>query len=72
VPIVELVPLHESYDLIIRVDGLRVSTFREFYDRVRDVRAGEIVYMNVLDNRDRVQVPLQITSAVPPPESWVR
>jgi hypothetical protein len=64
VPIVGSVPLHESYDLIIGVDGLRVSTFLEFYDRVRDVRAGEIVYMNVLRNGHRVQVPLQITSAV--------
>jgi S1-C subfamily serine protease len=72
VPIVESVPLHESYDLIIGVDGLRVATFLEFYDRMRDARPGEIVYLNVLRNGHRVQVPMQITSAVPPPQSWVR
>jgi S1-C subfamily serine protease len=72
VPIVESVPLHESYDLIIGVDGLRVATFLEFYDRMRDARPGEIVYLNVLRNGHRVQVPMQIASAVPLPQSWVR
>jgi S1-C subfamily serine protease len=72
VPIVESVPLHESYDLIIGVDGLRVATFLELYDRMRDARPGEIVYLNVLRNGHSVQVPMQITSAVPPPQSWVR
>jgi S1-C subfamily serine protease len=35
VPIVELVSLHESYDLIIGVDGRRVTTFLELYEQVR-------------------------------------
>jgi hypothetical protein len=72
VPIVESVPLSEAYDLIIGVDGARVTNFMDFYDRMRDVQPGEVVYLNLLRNGKRVQVPLQITSALPPPQSWVR
>jgi hypothetical protein len=71
-PLVGSVPLHESYDLVIGIDGFRVASFLDFYERVRDTRPGEVVYLNILRNGHRVQVPLQITSAVPPPESWVR
>lgn len=71
-PLVGSVPLHESYDLIIGIDGVRVTGFQDFYERVRDTLPGEVVYLNVLRNGQRVQVPLQITSAVPPPETWVR
>jgi hypothetical protein len=72
VPIVESVPLGEAYDLIIGVDGSRVTNFIDFYFCMRDVQPGEVVYLNVLRNGRRVQVPVQITSAVPPPQSWVR
>jgi hypothetical protein len=72
VPIVESVPLHESYDLIIGVDGTRVSNFADLWGRMRMVRPGEIVYLNLLRDGHRVQVPMQVTSAVPPPQAWVR
>jgi len=72
VPIVESVPLHESYDLIIGVDGTRVANFADLWEQMRMVRPGEIVYLNVLRDGHRVQVPMQITSALPPPQSWVR
>jgi hypothetical protein len=72
VPIVESVPLGEAYDLIIGVDGSRVSNFMDFYDCMRDVQPGEIVYLNILRNGHRVQVPLRITTFLPPPQSWVR
>ena len=72
VPIVESVPLHESYDLIIGVDGTRVTNFADLWERMRMVRPGEIVYLNVLRDGHRVQVPMQVTSAVPPPQAWVR
>jgi len=71
-PLTGSIPLHESYDLVIGIDGFRVASFLDFYERVRDTRPGEVVYLNILRNGHRVQVPLQITSAVPPPESWVR
>jgi PDZ domain-containing protein len=66
------VPLGEDYDLVIGVDGSRVSNFLDFYDCMRDARPGEIVYLNILRNGRRVQVPLRITTSLPPPESWVR
>jgi len=72
VTIVESVPLGEAYDLIIGVDGARVANFLDFYDCVRNVQPGEIVYLNVLRNGRRVQVPLGITPSLPPPQSWVR
>jgi C-terminal processing protease CtpA/Prc len=72
VPIVESVPLHESYDLIIGVDGTRVTNFADLWERMRTVRPGEIVYLNLLRDGHRVQVPMQVTSAVPPPQAWVR
>jgi S1-C subfamily serine protease len=72
VPIVESVPLGEAYDLIIGVDGARVANFLDFYDCVRNVQPGEIVYLNVLRSGRRVQVPLRITTSLPPPQSWVR
>ena len=72
VPIVESVPLHENYDMIIGVDGARVTNFADLWEHMRMVRPGEIVYLNVLRNGHRVQLPMQVTSAVPPPQSWVR
>ncbi len=72
VPIVESVPLGEAYDLIIGVDGARVTNFMDFYDSMRDVQPGEVVYLNLLRNGRRVQVAVQITTALPPPQSWVR
>jgi len=72
VPIVESVPLHESYDMIIGVDGTRVTNFADLWERMRVVRPGEIVYLNLLRDGHRVQVPMQVTSAVPPPQAWVR
>jgi S1-C subfamily serine protease len=66
------VPLGEDYDLVIGVDGSRVSNFLDFYDCMRDTQPGEIVYLNILRNGRRVQVPLRITTSLPPPESWVR
>jgi PDZ domain len=52
----------ESYDMIIAVDGWRVTNFFDFEERMRDVRPGELVYLSVVRNGKRVQ----ITVAVPP------
>ena len=72
VPIFESIPLPEAYDLIIGVDGARVTNFIDFYDCMREVQPNEIVYLNVLRNGHRMQVPLRITASLPPPQSWVR
>lgn len=71
-PIVGSIPLGEAYDLIIGVDGSRVADFMDLYYHVRAARPGEIVYLNVLRNGHRVQVPLRIATALPPPQSWAR
>ena len=72
VPIVESVPLGEAYDLIIGVDGARVTNFLDFYYCMREVQPGELIYLNLLRNGHRVQVPISITSSLPPPQAWVR
>lgn len=67
VPVVDQVRLGESYDLIIGVDGSRVTNFLDFQDRLRDLQAGEIVYLSVLRNGERkqIQVPVPANFASP-------
>jgi S1-C subfamily serine protease len=71
-PIVGAIPTGETYDLVIGVDGYRVSNFIDLYARMRGVRPGEIVYLNVLRNGRRAQVPVRVTAPLPPMQSWVR
>jgi PDZ domain len=60
VPILANVPVGEAYDMIIAVDGWRVMNFIDFEDRMRDVQPGEIVYLTIVRNGKRVQVPVQV------------
>ena len=60
VPILDQVNLGDSYDMIIGVDGKRVANYLDFEDRMRDVQPGEIVYLSIVRNGDRVQVPLHV------------
>jgi hypothetical protein len=60
VPVLNEVSLGETYDLIIGVDGTRVTNYLDFEDRLRDVRPGEIVYLSIVRNGQRVQVPVHI------------
>jgi hypothetical protein len=55
VPIVESVALHESYDLIIGVDGARVTNFADSWEQRRMVRPGEI--SDGAARRDRLPQP---------------
>ena len=63
--LIDQVNLGESYDLIIGVDGTRVANYLDFEDRMRDVQTGEIVYLSIVRNGDRVQVPVHVQA--PPP-----
>jgi hypothetical protein len=63
VPVIETVQFGENYDLIIGIDGNRVSNFMDFQDRLRDAQPGETVYLNILRSGKRLQVPVQM----PPP-----
>ncbi len=50
----------ESYDMIIGVDGERVTNYLDFEDRLRDVQPGDIVYLSVVRNGKRMQIAVQV------------
>jgi hypothetical protein len=54
------VNIGDTYDLIIGVDGTRVTNFLDFEDRLREVQPGEIVYLNIVRNGTRMQVPVNV------------
>ena len=54
------VNIGDTYDLIIGVDGTRVTNFLDFEDRIREVQPGEIVYLNIVRNGKRMQVPVNL------------
>jgi hypothetical protein len=60
VPVFDQVRLGESFDLIIGVDGSRVTNFLDFQDRLRDVQPGEIVYLSIIRNGKRAQIPVPV------------
>lgn len=58
--IVNSTQLDESYDMIIGVDGNRIMNVVDFEDHLCTVRPGEIVYLNIVRNGLRQQVPVSI------------
>ncbi|HTW89746.1 MAG TPA: PDZ domain-containing protein [Candidatus Binataceae bacterium] len=50
----------ESYDLIIGMDSERITNYLDFSERMRQVRAGEVVYLSVSRNGKRTQIPITI------------
>jgi PDZ domain-containing protein len=67
VPVMDQVHIGESSDLIIAVDGTRVVDYMQFADRMRDVRPGEIVYLSIVRDGARLQVPIKLPATLPPP-----
>jgi hypothetical protein len=65
VPVIETMQLGENYDLIIGIDGNRVTNFMDFQDRMRDALPGETVYLNILRSGKRLQVPVVMPPANP-------
>jgi len=63
IPVLDIFQIGESYDMIIGVDGSRVTNFLDFQDRMRDLQPGEIIYLSVLRNGRRLQVTIPITAA---------
>jgi PDZ domain len=61
-PVLDIMQVGESYDMIIGVDGSRVTNFLDYQDRMRDLQPGEIVYLSVVRNGKRVQVTLPVTA----------
>jgi hypothetical protein len=64
VPVLESTQVGDSYDMIIGVDGFRVTTALDFEDCMRDVQPGEIVYLSVVRDGRRLQVPVTVPSLV--------
>jgi S1-C subfamily serine protease len=60
IPALDYMQVGESYDLIIGVDGSRVTNFLDFQDRMRDLQPGELVYLSVVRNGRRLQVTLSV------------
>lgn len=50
----------ESYDLIIGMDSERITNYLDFSERMREVRAGELVYLSVSRNGKRTQIPIRV------------
>lgn len=62
VPVIETMQFGENYDLIIGIDGNRVTNFMDFQDKLRDALPGETVYLNILRAGKRLQVPVEMPS----------
>ena len=59
-PVIDYTEVGESYDMIIGIDGNRVSTFIDFEERMRNIQPGELVYLNVVRNGKRLQIPVPV------------
>lgn len=64
IPVLESTQVGDSYDMIVGVDGFRVTSALDFEDCMRDVRPGEIVYLSVVRDGHRVQVPVTVPNLV--------
>ncbi len=60
VPALDYTQIGESYDLIIGVDGSRVTNFLDFQDKMRDVQPGEVIYFSIVRNGKRIQISVPV------------
>jgi hypothetical protein len=60
VPLLDYTQVGESYDMIIGVDGSRVTNFLDFEDQMRDLKPGEIVYLSVVRDGRRIQFRVEL------------
>ncbi len=65
-PIIDAVPIGESYDLIIGVDGARVSNFLAFQERMQYLKPGEMVYLSIVRDGRRLQFRIPVPRDAPP------
>jgi S1-C subfamily serine protease len=57
--------IDETYDMIIGVDGDRVINAADFQTHLQGVEPGERVYLNIVRNGARLQVPVSIPPGIP-------
>src|SRR5277367_5199310 len=60
-PIIDYSQVGLSYDLIIGVDGTRVTNFVDFSEQMRKVAPGELVYLSIVRGGRRLQIAVPIT-----------
>jgi hypothetical protein len=58
--IIDQTHIGESYDLIIGVDGTRVCDLLQFEDQTRGLKPGETVYLNIVRDGARLQIPVNL------------
>ncbi len=63
-PVLDYAQVGESYDLIIGVDGSRVTNFLDFQDRLRDLQPGEVIYLSVVRDGKRLQVTMPVPANI--------
>jgi len=63
-PVLDYAQVGESYDMIIGVDGSRVTNFLDFQDRMRDLQPGELIYLSVVRDGKRLQVTMPVPANV--------
>jgi len=60
IPVLASMQVGESYDMIIGVDGTRVSNFLDFQDSLHDLQPGEVIYLSIVRNGRRVQLTMPV------------
>jgi len=60
VAIIGSTQLDQSYDMIIGVDGDRITNILDFESHLSAVQPGEIIYLNIVRNGIRQQIPVYI------------
>jgi hypothetical protein len=65
VPLIDGLSVGESYDMVIAVDGTRITNFLDFEEQMRDLRPGDVVYLSLVRDGVRMQVPVSIPATPP-------
>ncbi len=63
VAVIDQSGIGESFDLVIGVDGRRVRHILDFQDLTSNVRPGDTVYLTIVREGKRIQLPLQIPAS---------
>ncbi|MGA6974473.1 MAG: PDZ domain-containing protein [Candidatus Binatus sp.] len=63
-PAIDSSQVAESYDMIIGVDGFRVISFLDFQDQMRDLQPGELIYLSVVRDGERVQLTMPVPANI--------
>ena len=60
VAVIDQTGVGESFDLVIGVDGRRVRHILDFQDMTTNIRPGDTVYLTIVRQGKRIQLPVQI------------